>query len=327
MNKKASILIYTIVLTTISLILATILLSNKDLLLNNYKYYKINSELLNQIKSNNVINYDYLIKTNSDWSGFVDDYSWSWANIHCRLQWDWSYFIEWDEWRKNVSDWFDDNCNSDNFLWNNSGSVDYMNGFQDNDNLARKQLIWIVVPWQQKNIFWNNEKIKDFIDNNPNNTDNFNKKLSGVTNWNLFLNINTWAILTLIEYNKTRYDDFWEIKEIKSYTWVVSWSWYIAIEIHSNILKLKSNIFNPLVNNYDFNFSWSWYLLFLTNTWSNLINYNLSGFEQSTWSWVYLNPINDDISNTWSIEILWYDVKINNEWNIFWKMLNKVFLK
>ena len=322
MNKKGSILIYAIVLTTISLMLATVLLSNKESLLNNYNYYKINSQLLNQIKSNITLNYDYLIKTNSDWSGFIDDYSWSWANIHCRLQWDWSYFIEWDDWRKNVSDWFDDNCNSDNFLWNNSGSTDYMSGFEDNDNLARKQLVWIVVPWQQKNIFWNNDKIKDFIDNNPNNTDNFNKKLSQVTDWNLFLEINTWALLTLIEYDKTRYDDFWEIKEVKSFTWVVSWSWYI--EKNSNILSLNSSSWP---NTYDFNFSWSWYLLFLTNTWSNLINYNLSGFEKNTWSWIYLNPINDDISNTWSIEMLWYDVKINNDWNIFWKMFNKVFLK
>jgi len=32
-----------------------------------------------------------------------------------------------------------------------------------------------------KNIFWNNKKIEEFIEENPNNTDTFNKTLSGIT--------------------------------------------------------------------------------------------------------------------------------------------------
>ncbi len=316
-NKKASILIYTIILTAISLLLASVLLSNKMSLINTQKYYKIKTQFFNQIKWNNTLNLDNLIKLNSNWSGFLDNISWSWADIKCRLQMDWNYLVEWNSWTLLWGDWRDDNCNDDNYLWTNSWNL-----IEDDDNLARKELIWIIKWWQNKNIFWNNKKIEEFIENNPNNVDIFNKTLSWVVDWNLFLDISSWGILTLIEYNKNRYETFWEIKEIKSFTWVVSWSWYI--EQNSNVLSLNTNTWANTVN---FNFSWSWYLLFLTNTWTNLISYWLSWIENITWSWIYLNPINDDINNTGSIEILWYDVIIDNEWNIFWKMLKKVFLK
>ena len=316
-NKKASILIYTIVLTVISLILASVLLSNRLSLYSNQTYYNLNNRFLNQIKSNITLNYDNLIRTNSDWSGFVDNYSWSWSDIKCRLQWDWTYFVEWNSGSISWSDWRDDNCNDDNYLATSSWNL-----LEDNDNLARKNLVWIIVPWQQKNIFWNNKKIEEFIEENSNNFDSFNKTLSWVSEWNLFLDVSTWALLTLIEFDKNRFDNFWELREIVSFTWEVSWSWYI--DKNSNTLELQTSTWS---NTIDFNFSWSWYLLFLTNTWSNLINYNLSGFDKNTGSWIYLNPINDDINNTWAIEILGYDVIINSEWNIFWKMLKKVFEK
>jgi len=320
-DKKASVLIYSIVLTVISLLLASVLLSNRLSLYSNQNYYKLNNRFLNQIKSNNTLNYNFLIKTNSDWNWFIDNYSWSWVDIKCRLQADWSYFIEWNSGSINISDWYDDNCDNDDFLSTNSWWLYYTWIIEDNDNLARKNLIWIIVPNQQKNIFWNNSKIEEFIEENTNNSDIFNKTLSWITDWNLFLNLSTWALLTLIEYDKTRFDDFWEIREIKSFTGVVYWSWYI--DNNSNILELNSSTW---ANTISFNFSGSWYLLFLTNTGSNLINYSLSWYE-NTWSWIYLNPINDDINNTWAIEILGYDVIINSEWNIFWKMLKKVFEK
>jgi len=320
-NKKASILIYAIVLTIIALILASVLLSNRLSLYSNQVYYKLNTRFFNQIKSNNTLNYDNIIKTNTDGGWFVDIYSGSGANIRCRIQSDWTYLVEWDDWIKNGWDWYDDNCNSDNYLWSNTWTIRYMSGFEDNDNIARKNLIWIIVPWQQKNIFWNNSKIEEFIDENPNNIDIYNKTLSWVTNWYLYLNLSTWSLLTLIEYDKNRYNNTFEIKEIASFTWIVSWSWYI--ENNSNILSLNSITWS---NTFSFNFKDSWYLLFLTNTGTNLINYSLSWFE-NTWSWIYLNPINDYLASTWSIEILGYDVVINDSWNIFWKMLKKVFEK
>ena len=316
-NKKASVLIYAIVLTTISLLLASVLLHSNSTLISTQKYYKINTQFFNQIKSNNTLNFDYLQKLNSDWSGFLDNYSWSWADIKCRIQWDWTYFVEWNSGSISGSDWRDDNCDDDNYLATSSWNL-----IEDNDNKARKELIGIVLPEQMKNIFWNNKKIEEFIEDNPNNIDSFNKTLSWVNNGYLYLNVNTGSILTLIEYDKARYNNFNELREIKSFTWAVSGSWYI--EKNSDILSLNSSTW---ANTYNFNFSGSWYLLFLTNTGSNLIDYNLSGLEKNTGSWIYLNPINDDINNTGSIEILGYDVLINKEWNIFWKMLKKIFLK
>lgn len=324
-NKKGSVLIYAIVLTTIALLLSVVLLANNAAMINTQKYYKLNTQFFNQIKSNNILNIDYLKKLNSDWSGFIDNYSWSWADIKCRLQADWSYFIEWNSGSISGSDWLDDNCNNDDYLASNSWGLYYTWHLQDDDDLARKQLIWIVVPDQQKNIFWNNKKIEEYIDENPNNYNSFNKTLSWVTNWNLYLDVSTWALLTLIEYDKNRYDKYSEIKEIKSFTWVVSGSWYIKKNPVTKLLELDKN--PPPGLEYSFNFSWSWYLLFLTNTGSNLISYNLSWYEKNTWSWIYLNPINDDVSNTWSIQILWYDVIIDKKWEIFGKMLEKVFDK
>jgi len=262
LNKAASVLIYTIVLTTISLILATILLSNKISLYNNQIFYKLNSRFFNQIKSNNMINFDNMKKINPTLDIFEISNTW-----------------------------------------------------------ARSQIVWIVIPNQQKNIFWNNKKIEDFIDENPNNDDGINKKISLISDWNLFLDVSSDSKITFIEYEKDRFDNFWEIKEIKSFTGLVNWSGFIENNNWNLYLtwELDSNTIS-------FDFSSKGYFLFLTNTGSDLITYSLSGFE-NTGSWIYLNPINDDNSNTWSIEFLGYDVILRNNWNIIWKMLKKVFEK
>ncbi|MDQ7022416.1 MAG: hypothetical protein Q9M97_02620 [Candidatus Gracilibacteria bacterium] len=326
LNKKASILIYAIVLTTIALLLSSVILSNNVTLINTQKYYKLNTQFFNQIKSNNTLNIDYLKKLNSDGGGFIDLTSGSGSDIKCRLQGDGSYLIEGNSGSINISDGYDDNCNSDNYLGNNSGSISYMDGFIDNDDLARKELIGIVVPGQQKNIFWNNKKIEEFIEENPNNINNsFNKTLSGVTDGKLFLNISSGALLTLIEYDKDRYSEFGEIKENKTSTGIISGSGYIKAKPPLEVLELDMN--PPEGHIYQFDFVSNGYLLFLTNTGSNLISYNLSGDEKTTGSGIYLNPINDVISNTGSLSILGYDIIINDRGEIFGKMLEKVFDK
>lgn len=322
-NKKASVLIYTIILTSISLILATVLLSTSSSLISIQKFYDINNQFYNQISSNNQISVDYLKKLNSDGGGFEDIYSGYWANISCRLQADGSYFVQWDSGSILWSDWFDDNCDNDNYRVSSSVNPEHIDNFEDNDTLARKQLRWIIIPKQQKNIFWNNNEINRIITMNQNNEQYINNvPLEHVTSWNLFLNVSTWALLTLIEYDRGRYYLFKEIRQINSFTWMVYWSWYI--ELNLNNLSLNPNIWT---NTYNFDFTHKWYLLFLTNNDSDLIHYTLSWSENHSGSWLYLNPIIDDATNTGAIEVLWYDVIINEKWEIFWKMIKKIFLK
>ncbi len=314
-NKKASVLVYTIILTIITVILATVVLNINTELSLNQKVVDIEKQLFYNSSFKTDIYYKKELEVNSDWSWFIDNYKWSWANIKCRLQADWTYFVEWDSGSVLWSDGIDDNCNSDNFLWNNSWSQDYPDNFEDNDNYARKNLDWVVFPTQQKNIFWNNFKINRFIDNNPNNTDSFNKKIWEVNSWALYLKINTGAILTLIKFDRNQYKNFNNFYKLETITWDLgAWSWYL--QKSWNNIVFTSN----LANAYNFDFKNNDYALFLKNKDnSTILNYNLYWKEISTGSWIYINPIDDSKNNI--IEFLGYDIIKNESWNLVWKII------
>lgn len=74
-NKKATILIYILVLISIVMIMAVVVLNNSIMLDNAFNYQTVKSELSKKIKEkwNMLANYDILI--NSDWSWFTDNVS------------------------------------------------------------------------------------------------------------------------------------------------------------------------------------------------------------------------------------------------------------
>ena len=314
-TKKANVLVYTIILTLIAVTLSAIIFSNYTNLILNQKSVELEKKLYNNINFKLSLFYKKELEVNNDWSWFIDNYKWSWANIKCRLQADWTYFVEWDSGSVLWSDGIDDNCNSDNFLWNNSWSQNYPDNFEDNDNYTRKNLDWVVFPGLEKNIFWNNFKINKFIDNNSNNTDIFNKKIWDTQSWALHLKINTGAIIQVIKFDRNQYQNFNKLRKLETITWSLnSWSWYLQ-KSWNNII-FGSN----LANAYNFDFKNNDYALFLKNLDnSTILNYNLYWKEITSGSWVYINPIDDSKNNI--IEFLGYDIIKNEFWNLVWKII------
>jgi len=215
------------------------------------------------------------------------------------------------------SDNIDDNFNSDNYIWTNSWITYYPENYEDNDDFVRKNINGLVIPNSIQNIFWNNHKIEKYIDKNINNTWSLNINLWKVENWNLFLEINNNLDFKIIEYNKQRFQNFNEIKKNYTYTWSISWSWYI--EKIWNTLSLNTS---TGANTYNFDFKNLWYIFFLENkSSSDFISYNLSWIN-NTWSGIFLNPINDTGINTFSA--LGYDVLISEKWTLSSKILEIV---
>jgi hypothetical protein len=317
--KKASVLIYSIILTSIALILAVVVMNNHLSLIINTENVEIERKFYQNIKSNIDIFSKKTKKVNSDWGWFLDVSSWSWANIWCRLQIDWKYLVQWDDWIKIWSDWRDDNCDDDNYLWTNSGS----SSFEDNDNIVRKTINWFISPELTKNIFWNNSKIEEYIDKNLNNTDTFNVKLWDVTSWFLKIELNWQAELKLIKIKKSRYTDFKEFEKKESLIWTInSWSGYIK----NNWGDLELN--STISWSYSFNFKEHDYILMLKNLeTSQILNYTVI-WTNDDMKWIYINPIIDDsVSNDKWFKVLGYDIIINNKWNILWKMIEMVWRK
>ncbi len=193
---------------------------------------------------------------------------------------------------------------------------------EDNDNYVRKNINWIIYPKYNKNIFWNNHKIEDYINKNPNNTDNFNVKLWDVDNWFLNMELNGNAQLKIIRINKDRYKNFKEFEKTLILTWTIN-AWNGYIKSNSGALEISNNIWEA----YSFNFKTHDYILMLENLdENNMIKYNIN-WTNHDWKWIYINPINDSNTNQKWFKILGYDIIINNRWNIMWKMLEMVWKK
>ncbi|MDR1988012.1 MAG: hypothetical protein LBQ24_04635 [Candidatus Peribacteria bacterium] len=84
----------------------------------------------------------------------------------------------------------------------------YLNGNRDDNNYSRLSLLSIVPEkLDYYNIFWNNYKAQEIIDNNTLNTDL--PKISEVSNGNLFLNLSSSSPLSykikLVKFDKTLY--------------------------------------------------------------------------------------------------------------------------
>ena len=383
-NKKASVLVYVIILVGIVMSLAVIVSNNYSSLVLNFEDMKIKHTLSQNINSKTNIIYSKLKETNTDWSWFVDniacpkDFTMSWTtikdeNISSTLIYSWalnpnifcsgsfdnknfkilfnSWFtdlekIKYDGWELNInswslswnisntffnlenttnyyySDWIDDNFDDDNYLFSNSWSVNYPNDYEDNDDYIRKNIVWYIFPNQNNNIFWNNSKIEEFIENNPNNS--WSIKLWLVQSGALFFETNTWSTMTIFVVDKNIYTNFNKIKISKEFygSFNNSGSWYI--QINSDIISFDSDIWNS----YSFDFVNNDYMIFVKDTDNKkVLYYTLYFIDKNHNKRVYINPINDNINNKLSFSVLWYDVILNNKWNAIWKLQKRIFKK
>jgi len=373
-NKKASILVYTIILVNIVLVMSVIILSNTVLLESNISMNNINKTLLNWIITKSELSKKYTNHLNSNWNWIIDNIgcpttvvmSWvvnyssssssisysggilckwihnseefkiyfnSWFTDFGSASYDWSnIFLSWKTWTfldiddtfidfssyTNSGDNIDDDFNSDNYQVNSSWSYDYPDNYSDDDILARKTLYWYISPDDTsfKNIFWNNAKINEYIDNNTNNWDNINSKL-WTSSWYLILDIDTDFDIKLLKFDKTKYDSSKELSILEeiNYSGSTTNYWYIQ-----NDLTLSWNI---TWSEYTFDLVNNDYAIFLKNTGSWVLFYKLY-WETLNWSWIYINPINDTYDNF--IKTFSYDM-INLWGKYIWKMLEIVWKK
>ncbi len=84
-EKKASVLIYSIVLTSIALVLALVVMNNHISLVINSKNVEIEKNFYRNIKSNLSIFGEDMRKVNSDWAWFIDNISCPWYSTWSSL--------------------------------------------------------------------------------------------------------------------------------------------------------------------------------------------------------------------------------------------------
>ena len=210
-------------------------------------------------------------------------------------------------------------------LWDNKTIQFDMPDSLNNDSENRKNIYWNVWGNSYEMIFWNNDKIKDFIDKNPNNNSPLTKKLSEIEEWIIWVFISRDSSLKIIKWNKEFFEEQWRLQieeEIELNIWDVGSSgkyWYIDIDI--------SNNFNIYQNYLDwtytktFDFKNNDYSVFLKSNDSYMTSYEFRVYDKSSWSWVFINPIKD---NNWYdneyIEYLWNDIIPYDSWWYIWKM-------
>jgi hypothetical protein len=265
------------------------MLTSMNTLFNISTYETNEAKLLENIRNDwsFMVNLDKIYNSNGTW--IVDLLKWSWANIKCRIQWDGTFLLEWDNWSVAWNDGIDDNCNSDNYMTNSTGWVSYPDNFEDDDVKWRKELSWYISKknWF-KNIFFNTEKYKNIIENNTNNNDLLNSKIWTVDEWYLYLDIDKNIELKILEFDKTIYNNSKELILLNTYnSSISSWSWFISIDILN-----KLNLWTLFSINFKFDFKNKLYAIFVKNMEKNALLYNLKG-ETVSWTWIYIVPIDD----------------------------------
>lgn len=195
-------------------------------------------------------------------------------------------FVAWWAW----VDQIDDNANSDNYRVTSTGSIYYPSWREDDDVLARKTIYFYLPPWGGlTNIFWSNNLYNNYIKSNSNNTDIVNRPVWDATSANLFIDVDKDFSLQIVRFDKAQYTNFKELvptQVIKS-NQMFGRLWFIQNNGNVStwwLVKTWQEMVFDFVN-HD-------YALFLTNfsTWT--LFFNLKGYT-TTWSWLYINPIND----------------------------------
>lgn len=334
-NKKWTISIMMILIITLIWVISLLIIQKKQSLDLVFEKLKLNSQISQDLSFNlkslkNYISYSSWSKNLKDMifcpnevrymSG--SDTLWTWNTI--RFFSGSNYICSWsiNSWSLNLDLKIYFSNNGENFTWwilwsswfsltyNNtwwyyswsidSKSVEFDYNLSNpklyDDNLWRKEFVWKVYDIY-KSIFYVDDKIREIIDSNTNNTWSYTKNISQVQSGSLFLDISwTWSI-KIIEFNKASTDKLTKSWIILDDT-EISWTWYVY---SSWLIQDKTQALSL-----DFSTRDIWVFL-KTQTWS--IDYKLKIYDAS-WSWVFIVPIKDD---TWSLQYLNYTVnKIND---------------
>jgi hypothetical protein len=232
-----------------------------------------------------------------------------------------SFTNEWIWWNDNI----DDDLNSDNFRVTSFGDVYFPNGYQDDDVVPRKTIFWSVSANDKYNhIYWNNYKTVEYLSGNTNNNDTLNVKMWNIDAAHMFLDtfnsVGQNFDLKILEFDRDIYKNEFTLlpintnegKNITDYIWYIqkSSTWSLSLS------KEKTG------DEFEFDFKTKDYALFIANNTSGLLSYHLSAETKTplisdTWTWIYINPIDD--SGTGTIKILSNHIIIGWEKNFIWE--------
>ena len=242
---------------------------------------------------------------NISWSDYETTFSDSDTTF---LKLDWSH-LSWDN--------YDDDSNSDDYRTGSTGSIDYPDWYGDNDSLARTLLYWYASPDAQwVNIFWNNYKTKQYIEDNSNNDDDIYGKAS-TSSWYIYVDADRSFDIRVVEFDTQAYSDFNQLRPISSIEFrspTGAW-WYIQADASLSVVPSEW---------YQFDFPNKDYAIFINNTWSGVLLYQVSSIDIVSWSGLYINPIKDD---TTIIRTLGNDIHIDQQGNYISKQTELITAK
>lgn len=225
----------------------------------------------------------------------------------------------------------DDNFNSDDYkvLSNEVTGTYYFPWFEDDDVVPRKTIFWNVSSGEELyNIFWNNYKTNDFIEWNSNNDDIINVKIWdigswSISNWTLYLDLySIWEYnydLKILEFGRDDYKNKYTLIPLKTSLGegLTDYVWYIQKSSTWSLSLSREKTWNE----YEFDFSSVDYWIYITNHGSENLSYRLSwevitADKNDTWSWIYINPIDDSWDN---ISVMANHMIIGWEKNFIWE--------
>ncbi len=216
-------------------------------------------------------------------------------------------------------DWYDDDFDDDDYTIGSSWWLDYPDWYIDNDVESRLLLYWYILEWSWLyNVLWSNSKVNDYIASNPSNVNNAHVLPSIIGSSHLNLDIDGPFKAYLYRINKATYTQSNEIIVEDILEWVNQWAgiWYLQTD-----LSLASSTGSA----YSFDFSASDYALFLENTWSGTVLYQITGENALSGSWVYLNPLND--TDPTILKHLWSHVFVDDDGKLIWDIVETYWFK
>jgi hypothetical protein len=218
-----------------------------------------------------------------------------------------------------VADGIDDNFDSDNYSASSTWSIFYPDGYIDNDSDARAlNYGYIIEDSWLYNVFWSNTRMKNYIGENPFNNDAILKKLWQTWSWYLSLDINDSYRMFLYRIDNTTYNESNEMIIEQRIVWDAQLGgiWYLQDD-----LSLDSGTWSA----YNFDFINHDYALFIENTSSWALLYQIRWEDATTGSGLYLNPLKDDDISVFSY--LWSHMLVDDEWKLIWDQFEVFWLK
>ncbi len=198
-------------------------------------------------------------------------------------------FIDlWNTAYTTTPDSIDDNFDSDNYKRNSTGAIDYPDGYTDDDADARIITYGYILPNSGLyNIFWSNDIMMNYIAENTNNTGWDVIPLHG--KGRLILDSDKDFRIVIYEIDKARYNDTTET--------VISSSFFGTGQLASlGYIQDNADLSLSLSGSttaYEFDFATTDYAIFLENTSTGSLLYQLRG-ETLTGTPMYITPLKDD---------------------------------